>query len=272
MSAGRDGVARVADLVLERYRLGELPVAERERLERELAKDADLRERLRALERSDQEIGRLYPPEWFADRLRARLAADGGTAPSTRTRKRSPFRPVVAALTAAVVLMVALPRVFAPGGGARPVEQGEPPERLKGLSPGLTLFRKTRDGSEALKDGDRARPGDLIRVGYRAAGRTYGAIVSIDGRGAVTLHLPRQGTRAVRLGASGDTILLDWAYELDDAPRWERFYFVTGETAFEIEPVLEAARRAAVEGTPERLPLPPHLEQTALSLEKGTGR
>src|SRR6185436_11941296 len=102
-------------------------------------------------------------------------------------------------------------------------------------------------------------------------GRTYGAIVSIDGRGAVTLHLPRQGARATRLPEGGETVLLDRAYELDDAPRWERFFFVTGEAPFEIEPLLEAARRAAADPSapaPERLTLPPNLEQAVFSLEK----
>ena len=38
------------------------------------------------------------------------------------------------------------------------------------------------------------------------------------------------------------TVLLDQAYELDDAPRWERFYFVTGDAPFEAAPVVQAAR------------------------------
>jgi len=271
MSGDRDVPARVPDLALERYQLGELPPAERDGLARRLESDPELRARLLALEQSDREVGRLYPPEWFAERLRARLASGGRSAVSMR--RRPALRPLVAALTAGIVLAVALPRVFGPGRGLGPRTIHEPEERLKGLSPGLALFRKTPDGSEALKDGDRARQGDLIRVGYRAAGRTYGAIVSIDGRGAVTLHLPRQGARATRLPEGGETVLLDRAYELDDAPRWERFFFVTGEAPFEIEPLLEAARRAAADpSAPERLTLPPNLEQAVFSLEKGTGR
>ena len=50
---------------------------------------------------------------------------------------------------------------------------------------------------------------------------SYGAIISVDGRGAFTQHLPLKGEFAVPLVAR-DT--LDFAYELDDAPHWERFY------------------------------------------------
>jgi hypothetical protein len=132
------------------------------------------------------------------------------------------------------------------------------------------LYRQTAAGSETLADGAVAHTGDVIRVGYRAAGRTHGVIVSIDGRGAVTMHLPTDGDRAAALDR-GATVLLDHAYELDDAPRWERFYFITGATPFSVAPVLDAARRAAT--TPAyvstaRLTLPAGLDQSAFSLQK----
>ena len=144
-------------------------------------------------------------------------------------------------------------------------------ERIKGLVPALTLYRQTAAGSETLADGAVAHTGDVIRVGYRAAGRSHGVIVSIDGRGEVTMHLPSDGDRAAALDR-GATVLLDHAYELDDAPRWERFYFlITGATPFSVAPVLDALRRAAT--TPAyvataRLALPAGLDQSAFSLQK----
>jgi hypothetical protein len=143
-------------------------------------------------------------------------------------------------------------------------------ERLKGSAhPSLAVYRRTDSGSERLADGAVARPGDLLRVGYASAGRPYGLILSIDGRGAVTLHLPPAGDRAVPL-TMGKTILLDAAYELDDAPRVERFYFVTGKEAFAAEPVLSAARREAARqgAVPATLPLPAGLEQVTFAIQK----
>ncbi len=94
----------------------------------------------------------------------------------------------------------------------------------------------------------------------------------MDGRGSVTLHLPAGPSRAVPLRREA-TVLLDQSYELDDAPRWERFYFVTGSEPFAVAPVLDAARRVATHdlgSQPAALPLPPGLEQSSFSVQKET--
>ena len=66
---------RVPDLLLEQYRLGELAEDASRSIERRLQEDADLRARLEALERSDEEICRQYPPEWLAGQIRRRAGA-----------------------------------------------------------------------------------------------------------------------------------------------------------------------------------------------------
>jgi hypothetical protein len=145
-------------------------------------------------------------------------------------------------------------------------------ERIKGQGPQLKLYRKTADGSEALEDGTRVFRGDVVRIGYQAAGRAYGVIVSVDGRGTVTLHLPHQGKQSVPLENDGQ-VLLDFALELDDAPRWERFYFVTSDASFDATPVLRAARQIDIKrpvDQAEKLILPKDLHQFVISLEKGT--
>jgi hypothetical protein len=144
--------------------------------------------------------------------------------------------------------------------------------RIKGLHPALSLFRKTANGSEILADGDVARAGDLIRIGYRAGGRHYGVIVSLDARGALTRHLPERGRTAAPLEAR-DIVLLGHAYQLDDAPAWERFFFVTADAPFEVATVEQAARRMAggrptTGQAPADLPLPDALEQSTFLLTK----
>ncbi len=70
---------------------------------------------------------------------------------------------------------------------------------------------------------------------------------------------------------AGGTVLLDFSYELDDAPRWERFYLITGDEPFDLEPVRRAALAAATAGsvaTPPPLPLATDLEQSVFSLSK----
>jgi hypothetical protein len=85
----------------------------------------------------------------------------------------------------------------------------------------------------------------------------------------VTLHLPANGAAAAPLGR--DKTLLDTAFELDDAPRWERFYFVTAREVFTIEAIVQAARRAAAraaERPPEALDLPRGYDQATFLLQK----
>jgi len=232
---------RVPDLLLEQYRLGELSKDASARLERRLEEDVNLLSRLEALERSDEEVRRRYPPEWLAGQIRLRL---GSPAPMSALPARAAWGrwAVPVAVAAAVfVAMVLLPRPVGPPPGS------DATERVKGSGPSLALYRRTSQGSERLAEGDLLRQGDLLRVGYQASGRRYGVILSIDGHGAVTRHLPIQGAAAAVLDRDG-LVLLDDAYELDDAPRWEAFYFVTSDEPFDVEPVLAAAREAASRG------------------------
>lgn len=114
--------------------------------------------------------------------------------------------------------------------------------RLKGLQPTLALFRRTPGGAEPLRPGAAVKPGDVLRIGYRAAGRSFGAIFSVDGHGNVTRHWPLTGDRAARL-AGGET-LLPGAFELDDAPAYERFYLLVSEHEFDLKPLLASLHAA----------------------------
>jgi hypothetical protein len=253
---------RVPDILLERYRLNELPKDEADRMAARLGQDARLRERLAALEASDEELRRGSMAERLEQGTRRKLA-EAGAKP-----RRASLYWALPAMAAAVVVVIAVAARTAP-----PPADGQPAaaeDRVKGIGPALALYRRTAEGSETLADGAVARKGDLIRVGYRAAGRSYGAIVSIDGGGSVTMHLPPAGDRAAPLKHE-PTVLLEQAYELDDAPLWERFYFIAGDAPFDIAPVMQAARDAAARAS--RLPaaglaLPRGLQQSNFTLQK----
>ncbi len=255
---------RMPDLVLERYRLGEMTPEETVAFERRLHGDAALRQRLQALEASDDEIRRRYPPAVLAAHVRQRLEARVPDAPHTAGAGLfGPRWRTLAVLAGVLVLAVLVgPPLLGPG--------DESTDRIKGLEPTLLLFRKAAEGSESLQDGATARAGDLIRIGYRAAGQAWGVILSVDGRGVVTQHLPRDGAHAARLSAESQ-VLLDFAYELDDAPRWERFYFVAASEPFDAAPVIETAGRVTASGAaspPPTLPLRMNVKQSSVLLIK----
>ena len=265
-----DQTVSVPDLYLERYRLGELPEEERGRIERLLALEPELRGRLETLTHSDSQVAQRYPAREAAVRIRDRARVDDAAAASPRRTTSFAqlgavwLAPAVAAATVVLAVGAALAPLPSPGDGIL----------LKGAEAELVVFRKTPSGSERLEAGASASAGDLIRVGYKAAGQVYGAIVSTDGHGSVTQHLPRSGGRAASLEAGG-TVLLEFSYELDDAPRWERFYLVTAGEPFGLDPVRQAARRVATRGSetaPPTLELPRGLEQSVFSLTKESKR
>lgn len=264
----------IPDLLLERYRLGELPPAESERIRRCLETDPELHQRLQTIELSEQEISRRYPSDLLAAGVRHRLQQKTRSLSLPATHLVGNWRWKLALVSALVMLGIGWPWLssFLLQPTGRTTDPIPLMDRLKGDR--LIVYRKTKEGSELLSNGDRVQPGDQIRLGYRAAGRSFGMIVSIDGRGVVTRHLPQQGDRAARLTPDAQ-VLLDYAYELDDTPSWERFYLVTGRQEFEIAPILEAARTAARSTgryIPGILSLPTTLDQSSIVLMKETTR
>jgi hypothetical protein len=260
-------LGNVTDLALEQYRLNELPPAEAGRVRSALDTDASVRGRLAVLAQSDEAIAREYPPAWLVSQIRARAALRGAAV--------LPRRPVAGwawplGLAAAVLaLLFTLPgSVVSPNLSttASTTEDSRP----KGIQPALAVYRRTDRGSETMADGAIARAGDLLRLGYPAVPQVYGVILSVDGRGTVTRHLPASGARAARLGRDRLN-LLEAAYELDDAPGWERFYFVTADTEFDLEPIVTTVRQLAardLQHPPGLLPLGREFGQAMFLLQK----
>ena len=85
----------------------------------------------------------------------------------------------------------------------------------------------------------------------------------------VTRHWPESGKVAGALEGR-DALPLPHAYQLDDAPGFERFFFVTADRPFDVEVVLEAARALAASGQARsaRLRLPDWLDQQAFLIAK----
>jgi hypothetical protein len=244
---------RISDVVLERYLLGELDDAEANRIRRMLAKDESLARRLDDIATSDEEIRRSYPAEALARGVTARLE-------NRRKGQRDRLSTIVwwAVPAVAALVIVAVTLRWTPEDGVR----------AKGEAASLLIYRSTNGSSEPLSDNDVAHTGDVIRIGYRASERGFGTIVSVDGRGVMTRHLPTDGTQAAPLDA-GRVVLLDNAFELDDAPIVERFYLITAPQPFDVVPVVEAIRRAIRrEGTRVVPELPRSMTVVTFSLRK----
>ena len=228
----------VPDLLLEQYALGELSRAESAAVDAALAADPALRGRLARLRASDQAILREAPPAQVAAAIRDRMVSGS---PRVFRPAQAVFLPAAAALLVLVGGLMFRNLLFPdPGDLTRP----------KGGAPGLFVFRKTAAGVEQLRDGTGAAAGDMLQVRYGAAGSRHGAVYSLDGRGALTRHLPAAGpaaTRASLLAEGGAT--LDSAYELDDAPGFERFLILSSAADFDLLAVEAALRALAASGS-----------------------
>ena len=243
----------IPDYHLERYLLGELPDREMEQIRQETEQNQTLRLRLEALEQSNQELLGQYPPAWMSRQIQPRLAPSRPVR-AWKFRPFTRFWPVPVAIAA--LLIAVLPVLFAPE-----------TTRLKGLEPGLALFRQTGEGYQPLEDGSLARQGDRIQIVCQAGGKEYGAILSVDGRGTVTVHLPYAGEQAVQL-RQGTPDTLNFSYELDDAPAWERFYLITADIPFKLDGVKKAISRMPEVEKEGKLELPAGLQQHLFTLKK----
>ncbi|HZI09827.1 MAG TPA: ActD-like protein [Myxococcus sp.] len=253
---------RTPDWLLERIALGELPPEELAAARARLAEEPGGPERLAALEANSRATLETLPPARVAREVAARASRQEAPRPQWRL---APAWGLVPALAAVALFVLARPSGDTRGG----VEAGMEETRIKGLAPHLVVHRQAAGGPERLTDGAVAATGDVVQLAYVAAGRTHGVILSVDGRGAVTLHAPDSGGAPAALASSGPHAL-PRAYELDDAPHFERFFFITADASFALEPVLAAAR--ALAGRPEArtapLSLPEGLTQASFTLEK----
>jgi len=303
---------RIPTWLLERVAVGEVPPEYADEVRDILAADPDERARLAELERSNAEILAELPPDQVAAEVTRRASAQAAhpsAAPvpvrNGRTRLWSGRRLFalssgLAAAAGAVLVTVAVGRqagwidatptpgssgdeiATSPGDiGSHDRDSLPDVTRVKG-PPRLLLHRKRSDGKTELLDAknDAARAGDRIQISYMrgdaAHGAVHGVILSIDGAGAVTLHFPPLpgGSTLLKRPNQGDSAAsLSHSYELDDAPDYERFLFVTSPTPIDVGAVLVSAEKLARDraaAARDSLALPPTLAQLWYTLRKET--
>lgn len=273
----------ISDYHLERFVLGELPLELDKKIRWMASVDAEVKAALEAIKSSSREILSLHPPPAFKAELMARLHEKGrgfravGIPPQSQRRARLvPFS--MAAAAVALLLVVLVPGLKEKALGVFG-SAGPDASRVKGIEAidtartQLLVFRQKRERVEVLTDENRARAGDLLQLAYVAAGDPFGMILSIDGRGRVTLHFPVEGEGSTAL-VQNRKFLLPNAIELDDAPSFERFFLITSKAPIDVASILERAKDLASD--PRRaerseLDLSEGLDQFSVLIRKGEG-
>lgn len=273
----------VSDYYLERYVLGELAGGEAEEIQTVVSSDPEVRRALAEIESSNRDILALYPPSTVTKMLMARLKeAQDRPAAEGRLFRLIPLRPMLAVSSALAVVLafviLILPRFRKPAVIIPPVAEEES-ALVKGIQSidlsktQLLVYRKNKDLVEILTDGRQAGKGDLLQLAYVTTRDPYGLILSIDGRGGVTLHFPADKGGSSLLELNKKTPL-PHAIELDDAPGFERFFLITSGFPIDVSDVLKKAEDLARDGERvrrEKLDLAEDLEQYSVLILKGEG-
>jgi len=229
-----------SELSLEKYVLNELSAKARRKIETEMQTNPRLNEKVKQLRDSNTTILQEYPSKQMMDEVSQKIhlhdVRDAQQKESNEVSKKWIWGPGLAGALALLVIML-LPFSSID-------TKKESGLRVKGLSPHLNVYRNTGSGTEKLKPLSLVNAGDIIQLGYVAAGKKYGVIFSLDGLGGITLHFPEK--------ISGGTVLedreehlLQTAYELDNAPLFEHFFFVTSDNPIDVPNILSSAQALA---------------------------
>ena len=225
-------VKQISDFKLERYLLGELPEVEMAALRKREAEDELFAARVKMM----REEGERFLAENPFSALEDKLEND------QRSVERSLWLRVAAVLVVAfgIFSVVVLNRqtdiVNESSATSRmdvamvDVDNGT---RIKGMTAGLEVWKKMGDSAVQMVNLGEAREGDEIQLRYRVPQKCFGMLFSMDGNGTVTMHMG-EGNRAVEL-EPGKMTTLPFAYKLDNAPKFEKFFLLTSGEMFEFD-------------------------------------
>lgn len=206
----------IPDLMLEQYLLDELKESDQVFIKKQLSQDIELQHRLQSIRQSDQMFINRFFDDGFLKKTVNVKSIFG---------EISPFKPLPI-LSYCIIILIPMVFILTPKFKLSGI-----PERAKGEIASLTAYRKTGFGHEQLQNGSVVRKSDLIQLEYIVSDSLlFGLIISIDGTGKTFIHFGTEDGRSAHLSL-GNT-MLPFAYQLDDAPEFEKFYLITSKRPF----------------------------------------
>ena len=238
----------IPDWKLEKYLTGDLPAEEMREIRDMEATDEIFAGRVKMMREDNAAILKKLPFEKLSEKMDAMSARAGASKNGAGNVVN--FRLVKFAAAAALVLAVVSVALFsqreltAPaveGNGAQvmdvamvtEVENSMGDTRIKGLDARMEVWKKIGDSAVQMSNLDEAREGDEIQLRYSVPEKCYGLLFSMDGNGTLTMHMA-EGNKAIAL-EPGKMTTLPFAYKLDNAPKFEKFFFLTSHDAFELD-------------------------------------
>ncbi len=246
----------IPDWKLERYLTGDLPESEMREIREMEATDEIFAGRVKMMREDNAAILKKLPFERLSEKMdamsgRATVGSGRGTLASGGSfisGKGMPagFKLVKFAAAAALVLAVVSVALFsqreigpAPEGNGTQVmdvamvDIQDDGTRIKGLDARMEIWKKTGDSAVQMQNLDEAREGDEIQLRYSVPEKCFGLLFSMDGNGTITMHMA-DGSQAIAL-EPGKMTTLPFAYKLDNAPKFEKFFLLTSQKDFTID-------------------------------------
>ena len=228
-------VNKISDFKLERYLLGELPQEEMDALREREAEDEIFAARVREMRNQ----GKCFLAENPFEALEAKMDEMEESANDDSHVVSGLWLKVAAALVVAlgVFSMVILNRNVETYSGEKSsmevaMADVDNRTRIKGMQASLEVWKKTGDSAVQMVNLGDASEGDEIQLRYRVPQKCYGMLFSMDGNGTVTMHMG-DGNNAIEL-EPGKMTTLPFAYKLDNAPKFEKFFLLTSQNSFAI--------------------------------------
>ena len=234
----------IPDWKLERYLTGDLPAEEMREIRDMEATDEVFAGRVKLLREDNAAILKKLPFEKLSEKISAMPGRSNGAGNTVRVN----FTLVKFAAAAALVLAVVTVALFSqrditvPAQSANgamdvamvtDVENAMGDTRIKGLDARMEVWKKIGDSAVQMSNLDEAREGDEIQLRYSVPEKCFGLLFSMDGNGTLTMHMA-EGNKAIAL-EPGKMTTLPFAYKLDNAPKFEKFFLLTSGEMFEFD-------------------------------------
>jgi hypothetical protein len=237
----------IPDWKLERYLTGDLPESEMREIREMEATDEIFAGRVKMMREDNRAILKKMPFERLSEKMEAReVSLNGAGMNGARKGMPAGFKLVKFAAAAALVLAVVSVALFSQreigpaseGNGAQVmdvaiVDVQDDGTRIKGLDARMEIWKKTGDSAVQMQNLDEAREGDEIQLRYSVPEKCFGLLFSMDGNGTITMHMA-DGSQAIAL-EPGKMTTLPFAYKLDNAPKFEKFFLLTSQKDFTID-------------------------------------
>ena len=272
----------ICDFDIERFILEELPGRRKKKILDQLAKDDILKAKIQNIKKSDEDILKKFPPKFVVPEILNRYKNKKKDFEFDEIfRKKFVFFRRILYASPVLVSVIAILFLILPFQREKnnfSINYGLSNDlRIKGVpeidtsKSQLIIFRKDGDRVELIKNTTIGKAGDLLQIGYVVTEESFGMIISIDGKGNITLHFPDSVNDSTML-EQYKRILLPNAIELDDSPGFERFFFLTSKTEIDVSEILRKAEKLTIDiarARNDKLDLPDTINQYSIIIIKG---